>query len=90
MVNPMTRNEFIKSCEKAGCTVEDGKVMFGDMEFGTYTVLGFDVTTSIVYTNLRHCWMYNQVELNTFKVLLKDFTESCTKSIQGTKDAKKD
>ena len=86
----MTRNEFIKACEKAGCTVEDGKVMFGDMELGTYTVLGFNVTASVVDTNLRHCWMYNQVDLNTFKVLLKDLTESYTKSIQGTKDAKKD
>jgi len=64
--------------------------MFGDMELGTYTVLGFNVTASFVNTNLRHCWMYNQVDLNTFKVLLKDLTESCPKSIQGTKDAKKD
>lgn len=86
----MTINEFIKACEKAGCTVDDGRVMFGDIEFGTYGVDGFDITASIVYTNLRHCWMYNQVDLNTFKVLLKDLTESCTKSIQGTKDAKKD
>ena len=86
----MTINEFIKACEKVGCTLRDGKVMFGDMEFGTYTELGFDVTASVVYINLRHCWMYNQVDLNTFKVLLKDLTESCTKSIQGTKDAKKD
>jgi hypothetical protein len=86
----MTRNEFIKACEKAGCTLRDGKVMFGDMEFGTYTVLGFDVTASVADTNLRHCWMYNQVDLNTFKVLLKDFTEGYMKSIQGTKDAKKD
>lgn len=86
----MTRNEFIKACEKAGCTLIDGKVMFGDMELGTYSLLGFDVTASVVDTNLRHCWMYNQVDLNTFKVLLKDLTESYTKSIQGTKDAKKD
>lgn len=86
----MTRNKFIKACEKAGCTLRDGKVMFGDMEFGTYSLLGFDITASIVYTNMRHCWMYNQVDLNTFKVLLKDLIESLKKSIQGTKDAKKD
>ena len=36
----MTRHEFIKACEKVGCTLRDGKVMFGDMEFGTYIELG--------------------------------------------------
>lgn len=38
----MTRHEFIKACEKVGCTLRDGKVMFGDMEFGTYTELGLN------------------------------------------------
>lgn len=86
----MTRNEFMKACDKAGCTLRDGKVMFGDMEFGTYTLLGFDVTSSVVDTNLRHCWMYNQVDLNTFKVLLKDTIDSLFSSIGGPTDAKKD
>lgn len=86
----MTRNEFIKACENAGCTLRDEKVMFGDMEFGTYTVLGFDVTASVVDTNLRHCWMYNQVDLNTFKVLLKDLIESLKKSKEDDTNAKKD
>lgn len=86
----MTRNEFIKACEKAGCTLRDGKVMFGDMEFGTYTVLGFDVTASVVDTNLRHCWIYNQVDLNTFKVLLKNTIDSLFSATGGQTDVKKD
>ena len=86
----MTRNEFMKACEKAGCTLRDGKVMFGDMELGTYTVLGFNVTASFVNTNLRHCWMYSQVDLNTFKVLLKNTIDSLFSSIGGPTNAKKD
>ena len=86
----MTRNEFMKACDKAGCTLRDGKVMFGDMEFGTYSLLGFDVTASVADTNLRHCWMYNQVDLNTFKVLLKDTIDSLFSSIGGPTDVKKD
>lgn len=86
----MTRHKFIKACEKVGCTLRDGKVMFGDMEFGTYTELGFDVTASVVDINLRHCWMYSQVDLNTFKVLLNYTIHSLFSSVGGTKDAKKD
>ena len=86
----MKKSEFMKACDKAGCTLRDGKVMFGDIEFGTYTELGFDVTASIVNTNLRHCWMYSQVDLNTFKVLLKNTIDSLLSSIGGTTNAKKD
>lgn len=85
----MTRNEFIKACEKAGCTVEDGRVMFGDLELGSYYDDRFDVMADLVNLDLRHCWLYSQVDLNTFKVLLKDLTEGYMNSIQGTKDAKK-
>lgn len=86
----MTRNEFIKACEKAGCTVEDGRVMFGDHELGSYYDDRFDVMADLVNLDLRHCWLYSQVDLNTFKVLLKDLIEGYMNSIQGTKDAKKD
>jgi hypothetical protein len=86
----MKKSEFMKACDKAGCTLRDGKVMFGDMEFGTYTELGFDVTASIVNTNLRHCWMYSQVDLNTFNVLLKNTIDSLLSSIGGPTNAKKD
>lgn len=86
----MTRNEFIKACEKAGCTVEDGRVMFGDLELGSYYDDRFDVMADLVNLDLRHCWLYSQVDLNTFKVLLKDLIEGYMNSIQGTKDAKKD
>lgn len=86
----MTRNEFIKACEKAGCTVEDGWVKFGDLELGEYYDDRFDIMADLVNLDLRHCWLYSQVDLNTFKVLLKDLTESYMKSIQGKKDAKKD
>ena len=64
--------------------------MFGDMEFGTYTELGSDVAANVVYINLRHCWMYSQVDLNTFKVLLNDTIHCLFSSVGGTKDAKKD
>ena len=64
--------------------------MFGDMEFGTYTELGFDVAANVVYINLRHCWMYSQVDINTFKVLLKDLIESLKKSKEDDTNAKKD
>ena len=80
----------MKACDKAGCTLRDGKVMFGDMEFGTYTELGFDVTASIVNTNLRYCWMYSQVDLNTFKVLLKNTIDSLFSSIGGPTNVEKD
>jgi hypothetical protein len=86
----MKKSEFMKACDKAGCTLRDGKVMFGDMEFGTYTELGFDVTASIVNTNLRHCWMYSQVDLNTFKVLLKNTIDSLFSSIGGPTNVEKD
>lgn len=86
----MKKSEFMKACDKAGCTLRDGKVMFGDMELGTYSLLGFNVTASFVNTNLRHCWMYNQVDLNTFKVLLKDTIDSLFSAIGGQTDAKKD
>ena len=86
----MKKSEFMKACDKAGCTLRDGKVMFGDMEFGTYSELGFNVTASVADTNLRHCWMYNQVDLNTFKVLLKDTIDTLFSSIGGPTDAKKD
>lgn len=86
----MKKSEFMKACDKAGCTLRDGKVMFGDMEFGTYSLLGFDVTASVVDTNLRHCWMYSQVDLNTFKVLLKDTIDNLFSAIGGQTDVKKD
>ena len=86
----MKKSEFMKACDKAGCTLRDGKVMFGDMEFGTYTELGFDVTASIVNTNLRYCWMYSQVDLNTFKVLLKNTIDSLFSSIGGPTNVEKD
>lgn len=86
----MKKSEFMKACDKAGCTLRDGKVMFGDIEFGTYTELGFDVTASIVNTNLRHCWMYSQVDLNTFKVLLKNTIDSLLSSIGGPTNVEKD
>lgn len=72
----MTANEFIKACEKAGCTVEDGRVMYGDTELGIYGVDGFDVMADAVDKSLRYRWLYRQVDLNTFKVLLKDLIES--------------
>lgn len=72
----MTANEFIKACEKAGCTVEDGRVMYDDIELGTYGVDGFDVMADAANKSLRHRWPYRQVDLNTFKVLLKDLIES--------------
>ena len=77
----MTINEFIKACEKAGCTVEDGRVMFGDIELGFYGIYGFDVKADAANESLRHCWYYRQVDVNTFKVLLKDLIESL--KIQG-------
>ena len=86
----MKKSEFMKACDKAGCTLRDGKVMFGDMEFGTYTKLGFDVTASFVNTNLRDCWMYSQVDLNTFKVLLKNTIDSLFSSIGGPTNVEKD
>lgn len=85
----MTRNEFIKACEKAGCILRDGKVMVGDLELGSYYDDRFDVMADLVNLDLRHCWLYSQVDLNTFKVLLKDLIEGYMNSIQGTKDAKK-
>jgi hypothetical protein len=69
-------NEFIKACEKAGCTVADGRVMYGDTELGIYGADGFEVMTDAADKSLRHCWLYRQVDLNTFKVLLKDLIES--------------
>lgn len=86
----MTINEFTKACEKAGCTVEDGRVMFGDIELGTYGVDGFDVIADSANESLRHCWQYGQVDLNTFKVLLKDLIESLNKLKEGDTNAKKD
>jgi len=86
----MKKSEFMKACDKAGCTLRDGKVMFGDIEFGTYTELGFDVTASVVDMNLRHCWMYKQVDLNTFKVLLKNTIDSLFSSIGGPTNVEKD
>lgn len=86
----MKKSEFMKACDNAGCTLRDGKVMFGDIEFGTYTELGFDVTASIVNTNLRHCWMYSQVDLNTFNVLLKNTIDSLFSSIGGPTNVEKD
>lgn len=86
----MKKSEFMKACDKAGCTLRDGKVMFGDIEFGTYTELGFDVIASLVNTNLRHCWMYSQVDLNTFKVLLKNTIDSLFSSIGGPTNVEKD
>jgi len=86
----MKKSEFMKACDKAGCTLRDGKVIFGDIEFGTYTELGFDVTASVVDTNLRHCWMYSQVDLNTFKVLLKNTIDSLFSSIGGQTNVEKD
>lgn len=86
----MTVNEFIKACEKAGCTVYDGRVMFGDIELGTYGVDGFDVLDGSANESLRHCWPYGQVDLNTFKVLLKDLIESLNKSNEGDTNAEKD
>lgn len=86
----MTINEFTKACEKAGCTVEDGRVMFGDIELGIYGIDGFDVMADLVNLDLRHCWYYRQVDLNTFKVLLKDLIESLNKSKEGDTNAEKD
>lgn len=86
----MTINEFIKACEKAGCTVEDGRVMFGDIELGIYGIDGFDVMADAAYESLRHCWYYRQVDVNTFKVLLKDLIESLNKSKEDDTNAKKD
>lgn len=86
----MTINEFIKACEKAGCTVEDGWVKFGDIELGIYGVDGFDVMADAANKHLRHCWYYKQVDVNTFKVLLKDLIESLNKSNEGDTNAKKD
>lgn len=73
----MKKSDFMNACDKAGCTLRYGKVMFGDIELGTYTELGFDVTASVV-------------DLNTFKVLLNDTIHSLFSSVGGTKDAKKD
>lgn len=86
----MTRNEFIKACEKAGCTVEDGWVRFGDIELGIYGIDGFDVMADAANESLRHCWQYGQVDLNTFKVLLKDLIESWKKYKEDDTNAKKD
>jgi hypothetical protein len=86
----MTINEFIKACEKAGCTVEDGRVMFGDIELGIYGIDGFDVRADAANEYLRHCWLYKQVDVNTFKVLLKDLIESFNKSKEDDTHAKKD
>lgn len=86
----MTRNEFIKACEKAGCTVDDGRVMFGDIELGTYGVDGFDVMAAAANVALRQCWTYRLVDLNTFKVFLKDLIESFNKSKEDNTNAKKD
>ena len=86
----MKKSEFMKACDKAGCTLRDGKVMFGDMEFGTYTELGFDVMADAANKSLRHCWYYRQVDVNTFKVLLKDLIESLNKSKEDDTNAKKD
>lgn len=86
----MTRNEFIKACEKAGCTVDDGRVMFGDIELGTYGVDGFDVMAAAANVAIRQCWPYRQVDLNTFKVFLKDLIESLKKSKEDDTNAKKD
>lgn len=86
----MTINEFIKACEKAGCTVEDGRVMFGDIELGIYGIDGFDVMADAANESLRHCWYYRQVDVNTFKVLLKDLIESLNKSKEDDTNAKKD
>jgi hypothetical protein len=85
----MTINEFIKACEKAGCTVEDGRVMFGDIELGIYGIDGFDVMADTANESLRHCWYYRQVDVNTFKVLLKDLIESLNKSKEDDTNAKK-
>lgn len=86
----MTINEFIKACEKAGCTVNSGRVMFGDIELGTYGINEFDVMGASANVALRHCWPYRQVDLNTFKVLLKDAVDGLKKSKEGNTDAKKD
>lgn len=86
----MTKTEFIKACEKAGCTVDNGRVMLGNIELGTYGGDGFDVMAAAANVALRQCWPYRQVDLNTFKVFLKDLIESLNKSKEGNTDAKKD
>lgn len=68
----MTVNEFIKACEKAGCDVHDGQVRLDGIVLGTYGGHGFDVMADAANESLRHYWQYEQVDLNTFKVLLKD------------------
>ena len=50
----MTVNAFITACEKAGCNVDDGTVMFGDIELGTYGVDWFDVMADTANESRRH------------------------------------
>lgn len=64
--------------------------MFGDIELGTYGVHGFDVMAAAANVALRQCWPYRQVDINTFKVLLKDLIESLKKSKEDDTNAKKD
>ncbi len=86
----MTKTEFIKACEKAGCTVDNGRVMLRNIELGTYGGDGFDVMAAAANVALRQCWVYGQVDLNTFKVFLKDLIESLKKSKEDDTHAKKD
>lgn len=85
----MTKNEFVKACEKVGCTVSDGKVMLGDRLLGNYWDDKFDVQSSPDNGNLRAVWMYSQVDLNTFKVLLKDLVDGLHQK-EGNTDVAKD
>lgn len=76
----MTKTEFVNACEKVGCTVSEGRVMLGDIQLGYYWDDSFDIVATPENFNLRSNWMYRQVDLNTFKVLLKDVVEGIKKT----------
>ena len=76
----MTKTEFVKACEKVGCTVSEGRVMLGDIQLGYYWDDSFDIVATPENFNLRSNWMYRQVDLNTFKVLLKDVVDGIKKT----------
>jgi hypothetical protein len=82
----MTKNEFVKACEKVGCTVSEGRVMLGDIQLGYCWNDSFDIVADPKIFNLRATWKYTQVDLNTFKVLLKDVVDGIKKS-KEVKDA---